>query len=1003
MARGGKKLELVITGNARGALTSLADLDRAAGTTGTKVGGAGARIGTVMAGITAAVGAAAIGVGAALYAIGNSFDSAYDGIRVGTGATGEVLAGLQDSFRNVVSTVPTDFASASAAVGDLNTRLGLTGKPLEEMSTQFLELSRLTGTDVSQNIMSATQVFGAFEVAAEDQSAALDVLFRAYQATGVGVAQIADEARSASAPLRTLGFGFEDSVSMLAQFSKAGVNSGTVLAGLRQGVKNLALDGEDIPETFRRILNEIQELGPGAEATALSFELFGTRAGTDLADAIQVGAFDLDQMYAMVADGSDTIMAASEDTRDFGEELTIFKNKALLALEPVAMAVFKGIGDAFAWLAPKGEELLNQLQPHLERLAGWFEARIPDAIAWLQSKAEELLPVAQEVFGGVVAAVEDNWPQIRDTAVEVFEGIAEVVDNVVETVTVLWERFGDDLLAGAATRLSAIVQQFRGAFNFFAGLVNTVTSLIRGDWSGMWDGIKQTFGGAVDFILGWAKNLWSIFGGLFRMGGELLGGIWFGLWHGIRDFFVGTWNALYSVAAGGWNTFVGTWRMVLGALSAAWSATWGGIKDAAAAIWSAIVTVVRGQMNAVTGAVRVGVSAISNVWNGLKGAFSGVLNWVIDNVINRFISAVNRVAGAIGLGQLLSPLGNVATGATSALGAEERRMYHTGGEVHGGRGREVDARLLGGEGVLPIGVMDRMSPAQFELLRQGRITEAFGDGFGFSTITNTLKSAAGAVVDGVRHVVAQVARPMVTAALDRLSDIAPGVPGRLFAGGARLVGNKVLDWIAGVDDIAKTVAPTLAPGVGYRAMFDALQKRFPWARLISGLRPGAITATGNPSMHGKGRAVDVNPSMEIFDWIVSSYGSQSHEVIFSPAGGRQLYRGRPHMYGGVTRDMHWDHVHWSMAAGGAGTVRRPTSFLLGDGGEPEDFLAVPHSKGGIDFAGGSGGDVHVHQRIDLSGAIFVGSDEAALLDAIEKAAAKGAQFGPSTKKAMASR
>ena len=35
------------------------------------------------------------------------------------------------------------------------------------------------------------------------------------------------------------------------------------------------------------------------------------------------------------------------------------------------------------------------------------------------------------------------------------------------------------------------------------------------------------------------------------------------------------------------------------------------------------------------------------------------------------------------------------------------------------------------------------------------------------------------------------------------------------------------------------------------------------------------------------------------------------------------------------------------AAGYAGTISEPTPFLIGEGGEPEDVLVVPHSKGGI--------------------------------------------------------
>jgi hypothetical protein len=105
-------------------------------------------------------------------------------------------------------------------------------------------------------------------------------------------------------------------------------------------------------------------------------------------------------------------------------------------------------------------------------------------------------------------------------------------------------------------------------------------------------------------------------------------------------------------------------------------------------------------------------------------------------------------------------------------------------------------------------------------------------------------------------------------------------------------------------------------GQGWQWQMSVLRQRFPGLALISGYRPGAITATGNRSYHSMGRAVDVPPRMDVFDWIRAGYGANTKELIFSPAGGRQVHNGRPHMYTGITRAQHWDHVHWAMKHGG---------------------------------------------------------------------------------------
>jgi len=116
--------------------------------------------------------------------------------------------------------------------------------------------------------------------------------------------------------------------------------------------------------------------------------------------------------------------------------------------------------------------------------------------------------------------------------------------------------------------------------------------------------------------------------------------------------------------------------------------------------------------------------------------------------------------------------------------------------------------------------------------------------------------------------------------------------------------------------VKKYGAPPLDSGIGWKAMWQAVSNRFPRVALHSAYRPGAITATGNPSYHGMGRAIDISPRRDIADWLRQNYMSQTRELIFSPMNNQQVHNGRNHMYSGITRAMHWDHIHWAMANGG---------------------------------------------------------------------------------------
>ena len=54
----------------------------------------------------------------------------------------------------------------------------------------------------------------------------------------------------------------------------------------------------------------------------------------------------------------------------------------------------------------------------------------------------------------------------------------------------------------------------------------------------------------------------------------------------------------------------------------------------------------------------------------------------------------------------------------------------------------------------------------------------------------------------------------------------------------------------------------------------------------------------------------------------------ARELIFSPAGDRQLLNGSPYYWTGINRDMHWDHVHIAMANGGL--TNGPMLAMIGD-------------------------------------------------------------------------
>lgn len=282
-------------------------------------------------------------IGAAAFKAFQAVDAGYDKIVVGTGATGKALEALKNDAREVANTVPNSFGEVGAAIAEVNTRLGLTGKPLQEVTKQFLDLSRITGTDVTTNIANVTRVFGDWNIATEDQAGALDMMFRATQLTGISLDKLTQTTVQYGAPLRQLGFTVEQSIALFAKWEKEGVNTETALAGLRIGLGKMARAGEEPIDAFRRIVSGIQDAGSAGEANKLALEAFGQRAGPDMAAAIREGRFEIDELVNSLEESHGSIAQATKDTWSLTDSFGRLKNQGLAELAPSIEEVDKAI------------------------------------------------------------------------------------------------------------------------------------------------------------------------------------------------------------------------------------------------------------------------------------------------------------------------------------------------------------------------------------------------------------------------------------------------------------------------------------------------------------------------------------------------------------------------------------------------------------------------------------------------------------------------------------
>lgn len=291
-----------------------------------------------------------IAAGVAIGKVANDIDVGMKTIRAGTGATGAALQALGKNMQNVMKQVPNDVAQVSTAIADLNTRLGLTGKPLEKMSMQILNLARITKSEVGSLVSASTRLFGDWSVATDKQANTLDYLFKVSQNTGIAVQRLMEVTVQYGAPLRALGFNFEQAAVAMGKWEKEGVNMETTLSGLRYALGQFARLGKDPVESLKAIQNQIISARTEADATAIAFKIFGQRAAVDLSRAIIEGRFNFEDLIKIINSSSETINKAAKETLTFSDKLGLMRNRVSLAAQPLGSSLLKAFDSLIPYL-----------------------------------------------------------------------------------------------------------------------------------------------------------------------------------------------------------------------------------------------------------------------------------------------------------------------------------------------------------------------------------------------------------------------------------------------------------------------------------------------------------------------------------------------------------------------------------------------------------------------------------------------------------------------------
>lgn len=533
------------------------------------------------------VSIAAAGMAIGLTKIGDELKVASRNIMTATGATGKELEALEDSFKRVASTVPQDMDMVSKAIGAVAVETGLSGVALERTTKMYLDLARVTGTEVAPMIDAVADSMEIFGVQSTETEAVLNSFTRASQLTGVPMAQLQGRVLEFGPVLKNLGMDMNETIAFFGQLEGAGISASRVMPGINASMRRLAESGVvDLRQALIDGMNDIKNTESEVEALNKATDLFGAEGAQRMKVAIQQGAVEVDTMATNLATAEGAVETLTEDTLTSGETWDIWKSKMKLAVGPLA-----------EWAATIGPILivLPTLMGMISFLAGLFTLQsIKAGWATLSLVAHKVAMVATATWAGIAAAAVWLLNFALTPLGLVIIGIIAIVaaailvwkywDEISAFLIKTWEKFDKfmtdkfgptwEALKGV---VSAIIEIWK---NLFLGFV----ALFTGDWKSAKEFFGKALKGMKDVFLTVWGAIWKFFDNLMT---KLFGGKW--------EFFKTTVKIAVEFVE---DLFQGLWLYLKG-------------------IWDLIVGIFTGDTDKIKQGFKGIINGIITMWNAL--------------------------------------------------------------------------------------------------------------------------------------------------------------------------------------------------------------------------------------------------------------------------------------------------------------------------------------------------------------------------------------------------
>ena len=629
--------------------------------------------------------------------IGSHFETAFHTIQQETGATGSKLKGLEGDFKTVFASTPgANFKNVADAVGLLNIRTGLTGGKLDDISSKFVELAKITKTDVATDITQVTGLFGQFGISADQQSGKMDVLYKAARDAGVQFGTFASTMQSVVPTAQSLGLSIDQTAAITSNLTKLGLPVSKVMLGMGTAFAKAAKAGKDPTTVIQDMVTAIAKAPNATVATTEAIKNFGlsARSASTFVDAVRSGSLKFGATLADITNGKGGIAATAVATESLGDKWNLMKNKAEVALQPIGQKVldiagtlldklpgaidtvkgywndlllgFKdsngkiptGTNPVIAFFVTVGQDVQKAtklVKQAWDDLVGGFQnpsAKLGSTVSGFDATflkigaiIRKVLPIVQEVAGWLEA----HWKPILIAAGAAFAVFIAPIPALIAGLVYAYERFKTFRVV-----VDDVVKWLRGtAYPDVHGFLRDVVGAVEWAakwWDDHWHQIKNVVAPIVDFLKREIGDMLHIINDLWSAGADLLSGRWGKLWSDITGAAGHAWDLIQATVSDGirvvWNLIKDLGPTLLKLAADAWNMIDKALTDVQVTLFKDVTAIPGTILSKLGDADKLlydfGANVLKGLIKGVEDALGGIGN-VVKDIKDKFTSALTSL------------------------------------------------------------------------------------------------------------------------------------------------------------------------------------------------------------------------------------------------------------------------------------------------------------------------------------------------------------------------